>query len=257
MKRQHVEIQQLSERGHRRRPRRKTRRQAHAGNLPRRQHRHPHGSALLPRRRCPARSPVLGAGRPAEASLRRHRLVLHSPLQSESRPRRRSRDPANRKWRPSTIPPALTGKISGTGSVLAVANTGQVSLLPLVYKLKGSGIQIADKAFDADGKHFAAGSLLITGTDDNQITAHPARSLTRRRASGRSAVRRVHAVTAPRIAFMHTWLGTRRLKAGGATPSTPPACPTTTSAPKPSPPRTTCARSTTSSSSRPSAALPR
>ena len=84
---------------------------------------------------------------------------------------------------PLDDPATLAGKLSGAGSVLAVANTGQVSLLPLVYKLKGAnGIQVADKAFDADGKHFAAGSLLITGHRRRAITPHAARSLARRSA---------------------------------------------------------------------------
>jgi len=47
--------------------------------------------------------------------------------------------------------------------VLAVANTGQVSLLTLVYKLKAQTVQVAEKPFDRDGKHYPAGSLLITG----------------------------------------------------------------------------------------------
>ena len=73
-------------------------------------------------------------------------------------------DPAilKSKMTPLDDPASLAGKVSGTGSVLAVANTGQVSLLSLVYKLKGATIQVAEKPFDADGKHFAAGSLLIT-----------------------------------------------------------------------------------------------
>jgi hypothetical protein len=104
---------------------------------------------------------------------------------------------------------SLAGKVSGTGSVLAVANTAQVSLLPLVYKLKGAGIQVADKAFDADGKHYPAGSLLITGTDDAQITPmlHDL-SLDAAHLAVAPTVP-THAAGAPRVAFMHTWLATQ------------------------------------------------
>jgi hypothetical protein len=120
-------------------------------------------------------------------------------------------DPAilKSKMTPLDDPASLAGKVSGSGSVLAVANSGQVSLLPLVYKLKGGTIQVAEKSFEADGKHFPAGSLLITGAPDNRITEflHDL-SLD---ASRLSAVpsEPVHTVTAPRIAFMHTWLGTQ------------------------------------------------
>jgi len=106
-------------------------------------------------------------------------------------------------------PAAISGKISGAGSVLAVANTAQVSLLPLVYRLKGAGIQIADKAFDADGKHYLAGSLLITGTDDATLT--PILHDLSLDAAHLAAAPTVpsHAATAPRVAFMHTWLSTQ------------------------------------------------
>jgi hypothetical protein len=106
-------------------------------------------------------------------------------------------------------PSALSGAITGAGSVVAVANTGQISLLPLVYKLKGAGIQIADKAFDADGKHYTAGSLLITGADDG--TLKPILHDLALDAAHLTAAPSVpsHAAAAPRIAFMHTWLSTQ------------------------------------------------
>src|SRR5208283_1046303 len=75
------------------------------------------------------------------------------------------------KMTPLNDPATLAGKITGTGPVLAVANTGQVSLLALVYRLKGAKIQVAEKPFDAEGKHFAAGSLLISGAADDQVAA--------------------------------------------------------------------------------------
>jgi len=106
-------------------------------------------------------------------------------------------------------PTSLAGKVTGSGSVLAVANTGQVSLLPLVYKLKDATVQVAEKAFDADGKHFPAGSLLITGAPEDRIGGilHDL-SLDASRL-GAAPSEPSHAVTAPRIAFMHTWLGTQ------------------------------------------------
>jgi hypothetical protein len=110
---------------------------------------------------------------------------------------------------PLDDPTTLAGKVYGSGTVIAVANTGQVSLLPLVYKLKGATIQVAEKYFDADGKHFSAGSLLITNAADDGVSKflHDL-SLDALRLGAAPSVP-VHAVTAPRIAFMHTWLGTQ------------------------------------------------
>jgi zinc carboxypeptidase len=115
------------------------------------------------------------------------------------------------KMSPLDDPSMLVGKVSGSGAVLAVANTGQISLLPLVYKLKGATIQVAEKPFDADGKHFAAGSLLITNAtnnDDGVAKILHDLSLDASRLGAAPSVP-VHTVSAPRIAFMHTWLGTQ------------------------------------------------
>jgi hypothetical protein len=106
-------------------------------------------------------------------------------------------------------PATLAGKVTGAGPVLAVANTAQVSLLPLVYKLKGATILVAEKAFDADGKHFAAGSLLITGASDDKASGvlHDLALNASRLAAAPDVP--THSAPAPRVAFMHTWLGTQ------------------------------------------------
>ncbi len=109
---------------------------------------------------------------------------------------------------PVEDPSKLAGALSGSGPVFAVNNTGQISLLSLVYKLKGATIQVADKAFDADGKHFAAGSLLITNAGDDAGKVFHDLSLDVSRLGAAPSVP-VHVVTAPRIAFMHTWIGTQ------------------------------------------------
>ena len=110
---------------------------------------------------------------------------------------------------PLTDPAALAGKLQGTGSIVAVANTGQVSLLSLVYKLKGAHIESVEKPFDAGEQHFPAGSLLITGTSEDSLagTLHDL-SLNAVRLSA-APITQSHAVSAPRIAVVHTWLSTQ------------------------------------------------
>ncbi len=106
-------------------------------------------------------------------------------------------------------PASVSGKVSGAGSVVAVANTGQSSLLALVYKLKGAHVSVAEKEFDAGGKHFGAGSLLISDAPDAALApALKELSLDAVRLGAMPSVAS-HAVTAPRIAFMHTWQGTQ------------------------------------------------
>ena len=116
-------------------------------------------------------------------------------------------------------PAKLAGKIEGTGSLVAVANTGQVSLLSLVYKLKSAAseapnmqatnIQVTEKPFAAGEKQFAAGSLLISGAADDQLaTALHELSLNAVRLSVTPSVA-AHALALPRVAIMHTWLDTQ------------------------------------------------
>ncbi|HTW59462.1 MAG TPA: M14 family zinc carboxypeptidase [Terriglobales bacterium] len=112
------------------------------------------------------------------------------------------------KMTPVDDPAMLAGKVSGSGPVLAVANTAQVSLLSLAYRLKNASIQVAEKPFDAGGQHFAAGSLLITNAPDDSAKILHDLSLDASRLGTAPSVP-VHAITAPRIAFMHTWLSTQ------------------------------------------------
>jgi hypothetical protein len=115
---------------------------------------------------------------------------------------------------PIDDPAKLAGKIDGTGSLVAVPNTGQVSLLSLVYKLAGAhmqslNLQLTEKPFDAAEKHFPAGSLLISGATEDQLAgALRDFSLNAERLSVKPMVA-AHPVAPPRIAIMHTWLDTQ------------------------------------------------
>jgi hypothetical protein len=106
-------------------------------------------------------------------------------------------------------PASFSGHVSGAGSVVVVNNTGQSSLLSLVYALKSARVQVADKAFDADGKHFAAGALVISDAPDADMqSALTKLSLDAVKVAAAPSVA-MHEVKAPRIAFMHTWLSTQ------------------------------------------------
>ncbi len=110
--------------------------------------------------------------------------------------------------KPVDDPSTLAGKIDGAGSLIAINNTGQMSLLSIVYKLKDAKIQVAEKPFDADSKHYAAGSLVINSADDKVAAALHDLALDGTKISAAPSVS-MHDVAAPRIAFMHTWLATQ------------------------------------------------
>ncbi len=99
--------------------------------------------------------------------------------------------------------------VTGDGPLYAINNSGQTSLISLIYLLKGCDVSIAEEKFASDGKQFQAGSLLISGVDTERLKkAAMQLNLTAYSMAARPSVR-VHAAAAPRIAFMHTWLFTQ------------------------------------------------
>jgi hypothetical protein len=120
-------------------------------------------------------------------------------------------DPAILKaeMKPLTDPASISGKVAGSGSIAAINNTGQTTLLALVYKLKGASVQIAEKAFDAESHHFNAGSLIVSGASDDQLTGALHDLALDGTKLGSAPQVAAHEVKAPRIAFMHTWLATQ------------------------------------------------
>ncbi|MGC2658811.1 MAG: M14 family zinc carboxypeptidase [Bryobacteraceae bacterium] len=103
----------------------------------------------------------------------------------------------------------IGGGMEGSGPVYAVNNSGQIGLAALVYALKGAEISVAEQKFEDGGKHFAAGTLLISNADSSQLTS----ALKRLNLTGHTLSARPngpsHRASAPRIAFMHTWLYTQ------------------------------------------------
>jgi Zinc carboxypeptidase len=101
------------------------------------------------------------------------------------------------------------GKVDGTGTIYAVNNAAEASLLGLRYTLKDATVSVSDAAFDSDGHHFAAGSLLIQNADAAKLKS--ALKDAGLEAASLTAMPSVahHAAATPRIAFMHTWLGTQ------------------------------------------------
>lgn len=103
----------------------------------------------------------------------------------------------------------ITGNVSGSGSVYAVDNSGQIALAGLAYALKGADVAVSEEKFDGDGHHFEPGSLLISNGDDGRLkTALQQFDLSAHAVAERPSVR-MHAASTPRIAFMHTWLATQ------------------------------------------------
>jgi Zinc carboxypeptidase len=110
---------------------------------------------------------------------------------------------------PVTDLEAAFGKVTGAGSVYAVDNAAQTSLLGLRYTLKDASISVADAAFDAEGHHFAAGSLLIENAGADKLKSALKDAGLEAAALGSMPSVASHKAPTPRIAFMHTWLSTQ------------------------------------------------
>ncbi|WP_263375993.1 M14 family zinc carboxypeptidase [Granulicella aggregans] len=104
---------------------------------------------------------------------------------------------------------AAAGNVTGTGTIYAIANTGQTSLLALLYAAKSAHVESTEKSFDSEGHSFPAGSLLISSTSDTDLSPILKKlSLNATKLADKPSVA-THPVAAPRVAFMHTWLGTQ------------------------------------------------
>jgi hypothetical protein len=120
-------------------------------------------------------------------------------------------DPAILQAKMSSVTDLSTaaGNVTGAGTIYAIANTGQTSLLALLYSAKSAHVESTEKSFDAEGHTFPAGSLLISSTSDSDLQPILKKlSLNATKLTDKPTVA-THPVTAPRVAFMHTWLGTQ------------------------------------------------
>ncbi len=108
--------------------------------------------------------------------------------------------------------PEPAGGLTGTGPVLVVNNNTDNTITTFRYKLATVKMQASESPFEAAGRKFAAGSLLLNNLD----TAARDR-VTRTAASlGLSLIAlqqlpsvSLHEVAAPRIALVHTWINTQ------------------------------------------------
>ncbi len=64
---------------------------------------------------------------------------------------------------PVTADIAAPGGVHGTGATFAIDNTGDNALITLRYQLKSGDFRVAEEPFDAAGRHFARGSMIVTG----------------------------------------------------------------------------------------------
>jgi len=101
----------------------------------------------------------------------------------------------------------VNGSTAGTGSTLAIAPLGDWRSATLPWKMGSNKVTIADTAFSANGATFPAGTYLVA---NNASSMEAVKTLgLKATALAQAPTVRSHAVTLPRIAFVHTWIETQ------------------------------------------------
>ncbi len=101
------------------------------------------------------------------------------------------------------------GGVSGSGSTFAIAHHGDNALITLRYRLPDADIQMAEEPFDAGGSHYPRGSFLIRDVSSSDLDAAAKELGLRANALASAPSVNTHPARAPRVAILHTWLGTQ------------------------------------------------
>ena len=101
------------------------------------------------------------------------------------------------------------GGIQGDGTVFAINNNAEPALATLRYKLRDTSMEAAEEPFEAGGKKFNRGSIIVRGVGRADLD-HTATEVGLRAVALSAAPSvKTHPVRAARVAFVHTWLSTQ------------------------------------------------
>jgi len=98
--------------------------------------------------------------------------------------------------------------IAGSGTTLLISNTAENTLATLRFRAPTAKFEVAEEAFEANGKKFAAGTWILRNSTSEVADQVRGLGLVGQ-SSGADLKVKSHALAAPRIAMMHTWQGTQ------------------------------------------------
>ncbi len=99
--------------------------------------------------------------------------------------------------------------MQGSGGVYLIDNHADTALMTLRYALRDADIAVAEKPFDAAGRHFGAGAWIVRKVDNAAFSTKIAELGLDAYAVAAAPDVAAHRIGAPRIALMHTWLTTQ------------------------------------------------
>ena len=101
------------------------------------------------------------------------------------------------------------GAVAGTGKTILINHTGDNELVTLRFRLKDVKMQAAEEAFEAGGKHYAAGSFIIPDAPRAVVEKAVADLGLNAESVDAAPSVKTHALTVPRIGYLHSWLRTQ------------------------------------------------
>jgi hypothetical protein len=108
-----------------------------------------------------------------------------------------------------TEPARAAGGIEGSGAVLVIDNTADNNLTAFRFRNQGLGMMAAEEDFDAAGHKFRAGAFMVPNADRAAIEPQLKElGLSAWAVSAAPSVK-AHALTTPRIGYVHSWSRTQ------------------------------------------------
>ena len=110
--------------------------------------------------------------------------------------------------RPLTADIAVPGVVTGTGDVLVIENNTDNVLTTFRFKHPDVKMEAAEEDFDVDGHHLRAGAFIVRDGKDAKLLAS-IKDLGLLAYATNSPTVKTHALTVPRIGYVHSWARTQ------------------------------------------------
>lgn len=101
------------------------------------------------------------------------------------------------------------GGVTGAGTVFLVNENADNDLITLRYRLRKVTFEAAEESFEAAGKKFNRGSMIIRGALHDDVNKATSELGIQAFAVSQAPTVKTHAIKAARVAIMHTWLSTQ------------------------------------------------
>ncbi|HJQ24399.1 MAG TPA: M14 family zinc carboxypeptidase [Blastocatellia bacterium] len=101
------------------------------------------------------------------------------------------------------------GGVTGNGPVFVINHNTDNRLATLRYRFKDAKVEVSEEPFELEGHKFNRGSFIYRGVSRNELDAAARELGLTVYAAAAAPTIKTHAVKAPRVAIMHTWLATQ------------------------------------------------